>query len=114
MYSSDNRHLAEMVERAPGGASARRDRVLAHPDLVKRLTEPPLNITDPYRWTGWIPPRALPEEACGAACGTEHRACPYTQHRSMLNDSPFRRQLVEIAAEALRREQQPALDEVTE
>lgn len=46
----------------------RRDRVLAHPDLVKRMKGPPLSMKDAERWTGWIPPRAQPEETCGG-CG---------------------------------------------
>ncbi len=100
----------QLVDAAPGGSAGHRARVLAHPDLVKRLTEPPLRLTDPARWTGRIPPRLLPDEACGRACGRDHRPCT-NQHRARFNTSPYRRALVEIAAEAYRREQLPALDE---
>lgn len=116
MSRHDNRQpigLDHLVDAAPGGSYERRDRVFRHPDLLKRLTEPPLRFTDPYRWTGWIPPRTCPEQACGSECGTRQRACSAT-HNARYNDSPFRRALVEIAAEAYRREQQPALDEVEE
>lgn len=113
MSHRDNRPGAEhLVDRAPGGASARRARVLAHPDLVQRLTERPLRFTDPYRWNGWIPPRSLPEEPCGSECGRHSRGACSATHQASLNDSPYRRALVEIAAEAYRRELQPALDEV--
>lgn len=67
----------------------RRARVLAHPDLAARLKEPPLSLSDPARWNGYIPPRTLPDKANGSA-----RA----------NDSAVRRQLVDIASEALARE----------
>lgn len=93
-----------------GGSHERRARVLSHPDLVKRLTEPPLRMTDPNRWTGWIPPRTLPADICGRACGRDHRPCS-NQHAARFNTSPYRRALVEIAAEAYRREHLPALDE---
>lgn len=91
-------------------SQARRDRVLVHPDLRKRLTEPPLSMSDPERWSGWIPPRAMPEETCGG-CGSGGR-CTTSQHRARINDSAWRAALVEIAAEALRRESEPALDEI--
>lgn len=68
----------------------RRKRVLAHPDLAAQLTQPPLALTDPVKWNGYIPPRTLPS-------GDGN---PYDK----VNDSPVRRQLVAIAAEALRRE----------
>lgn len=67
----------------------RRARVLAHPDLAKRLTEPPLSLSEPARWNGYIPPRTLPEDEFG---------------RARVNNSPVRRQLVAIASEALARE----------
>jgi hypothetical protein len=86
----------------------RRDRVLAHPDLVARLVEV-LGLTDPARWSGWIPPKTLPEQEC-----VECRAgsCGSAGHRAAANRAYHRRQLVEIAGEAYRRETQPALDEL--
>lgn len=100
-------HPAIRMWRAAAEASriesqARRARVLAHPDLAKRLTEPPLSYTDPARWNGWIPPRTLPEDSCGG-CSSGGRCT--RDHAARLNDSPFRKALVAIAAEALEREQ---------
>lgn len=83
-------------------SAARRDRVLAHPDLVARMKKAPLRMAEPERWTGWIPPRTDPQEACSGC--RRYEACTTTQHRARINDSPYRRELVEIAAEALRRE----------
>jgi hypothetical protein len=54
-----------------------------HPDLAKRLTEPPFAYTEPSQWDGFIPPRLW---------------------REQINDSPLRRVLVEVCAEAWRRE----------
>lgn len=82
----------------------RRARVLAHPDLARRLTEPPLALSEPGRWSGWIPPRQLAEQAC-AVCVARGPAwaCRGREHLAPVNDSPFRAQLVDIAAEAMRR-----------
>lgn len=87
-------------------SQARRDRVLTHEDLAQRLTEPPLRLSHPARWSGWIPPRLLAEEAC-THCQRDSRrpACRDQPHRpARFNGSPIRRQLVEIAAEAMARE----------
>jgi hypothetical protein len=93
------------AEQARRENSARADRVLAHDDLRARLAAPPISLREPDRWTGWIPPKTLPEGMCCDACGRT-RSCGYSQnHRALVNDSPRRRALVEIAAEALRREQ---------
>lgn len=91
-------------------STTRRDRVLAHPDLVARMKKAPLLMAEPEKWTGWIPPRTDPEDTCGG-CSASYGQCTTTQHRARMNDSPIRRELVEISAEALRRETQPALDE---
>lgn len=88
---------------------ARRDRVLAYPDLARRLTEPPLRFADPSDWNGWIPPAMQPEEPCGYGCGRHHRCDGI--HAARRNNSARRQALVEIAAEAWRRDHQPALDE---
>lgn len=88
---------------------ARRDRVLAHPDLAKRLTEPPLGFPDPTDWSGWIPPQTVPEGMCGQNCGRYHRCDGI--HAGRRNDSLRRAALVDIAAEAWRRDNQPTLDE---
>ncbi|HEX5348528.1 MAG TPA: hypothetical protein VFW64_15710 [Pseudonocardiaceae bacterium] len=85
----------------------RRARVLGHDDLAQRLTAPPLRLSNPARWSGWIPPRTLPEEAC-THCGPRgDQRCRGAAHRARLNDSAIRRQLVDIAAETKRREATP-------
>jgi hypothetical protein len=85
-------------------SETRRARVLAHDDLAQRLTAPPLRLSAPARWSGWIPPRTLAEESC-AHCGPcGDRRCRDRPHRARVNDSPIRRQLVEIASEAMARE----------
>lgn len=77
---------------------ARRARVLAHPDLAQRLTDPPLRLRSPERWSGWIPLRELPQESCGHCTSSGGRRCRGVAHRARANDSPVRRQLVDIAA----------------
>jgi hypothetical protein len=85
-------------------SQARRARVLGHDDLAQRLTLPPLRLSHPARWSGWIPPRLLAEESC-AHCGPRgDRRCRDQPHRARVHDSPIRRQLVEIATEAMARE----------
>lgn len=64
---------------------ARRDRVLAYVDLDRKLTLPPLDYSRATQWNGYVPPTM-----CGEA----------------LNTSPRRHALVEISAEALRRERE--------
>lgn len=71
----------------------RRKRVVAHPDLRARLTEPPLSYQRPEQWTGYVPPKLLPQ-------------ADDQQHTAALNTSARRRVLVELCAEALRREQE--------
>jgi hypothetical protein len=109
MAQNIERQWQRAAEQSRLSSAERRERVFAHPDLVRRLTERPLALDDPYRWSGWIPPRTLPEDAC-PGCATH--SCAGREHTARLNRSPFRQQVVDIAAEALRREHQPALDEV--
>lgn len=86
-------------------SEARRARVLAHEDLAQRLTEPPLRLSHPLRWSGWIPPRWMPEEACGHCNSSSgDRRCRDWKHDARRNDSAIRQQLVDIAAEAMARE----------
>lgn len=73
-----------MRAQARAAAEARRSRVLAHPDLAEALTERPIGYARPEQWNGYVPPALWREE---------------------LNTSPHRAGLVEICAEALRREQ---------
>jgi len=85
-------------------SEARRARVLAHKDLTDRLKEPPLRLSNPTRWSGWIPPRLLAEESCTHCKTGGDRRCRDRPHRARVNDSPIRRQLVDIATEAMARE----------
>lgn len=82
-------------------SAARRARVLAHPDLAQQLTEPPLRLTNPLCWNRFVPPQRLSEETC-TQCERDSRRCT-RPHRSRVNDSPVRRQLVAIATEAMSR-----------
>lgn len=84
----------------------RRARVLAHPDLAARLTQPPLNYTRPEQWTGYVPPRFGSEqepEILRDPAGFPHPGRLTTRPREV-SDSPCRAALVEICAEALKRE----------
>lgn len=92
---------ADAVARARAAQVAeiaeRRKRVLKYPDLAQRLTERPLSYQRPEQWNGFVPPRTGPPGGLG----------------QQPNDSPVRAALVEICAEAKRRDdaaQQPAND----
>jgi hypothetical protein len=71
----------------------RRARVLAHPDIAKRLTEHPLNYSAPEVWSGFIPPAEI---GCCLRCGS----------RDKRNPSPQRRALVAICQAVIDRENQ--------
>lgn len=64
-------------------SDSRRARVLGHEDLAVKLTKPPLDYTEPGRWSGYVPPRMWAEQ---------------------LNNSPQRAALVEICTEAAKRD----------
>lgn len=65
---------------------ARRDRVLAHPDIAAKLCQPPLSATAPQFWSGYVPP---------------------AYHMGKPNDSPVRKQLLAICNEVAERENEP-------
>lgn len=90
-------------------SAARRDLVLRHPDIARRLTEPPIGYRRPEDWTGWIPPAALESEAC-QHCRTDpgKGGCRRPGHTARMNDSARRAALVDIHTQALRREQAAA------
>jgi hypothetical protein len=94
----------------------RRERVLAHPDLAAALCRPPLGFAQPQMWTGFVPPRTGPEEL-------PEPVKPMTRNRKRgkdgedpeprlwratgptdANESPRRKALVAICAEAMRRD----------
>lgn len=68
----------------------RRACVLKHEDLRERLCQQPLNFARPEQWSGYVAPKTDPAEAGG---------------QSRINTASRRAALVEISAEALRREQ---------
>lgn len=71
------RHRAELADR--------KALVLRHPDLAARLCERPIGHSRPEVWNGWIPPEVW---------------------QGQRNDSPVRSALLDIVAEAERRESQ--------
>lgn len=78
--------------RGPAAAAAavcvkRRLRVLAQPDIARRLTQPPLAWTRPENWNGYIPPGTWGER---------------------LNDAPERAALLAILADVIEAEKAPA------
>lgn len=86
-------------------SAARRERVLRYPDLAKRLTEPPLGYKRPQDWSGWVPPATGEVEACPACQSDPGKwGCKRPGHHARANNSRRRAALVEIAAEALARE----------
>ncbi|GAA0637547.1 hypothetical protein GCM10009535_12440 [Streptomyces thermocarboxydovorans] len=76
-------HMAE----AQRAAAYRRSLVLRYPDLAAKLTQPPIGHTSPQMWNGYIPPA--------------------TDCRGAINTAPCRPALLELVAEAERRQQQP-------
>lgn len=86
-HPGDDRFLrmfAEALKASKEASSARRKRVLAYVDLRDRLKADPVSMADPEAWNGWIPPS--------------------TDQHGSFNNSPRRAALVDIAAEAMRRE----------
>jgi hypothetical protein len=80
----------------------RRERVLRHRDLAEQLTRPPLGYKRADQWGGFVPPALLAEDAeCIVACGRNR--CQH-EHGAWRIDSPRRAALVELNAEAWRRE----------
>ena len=95
--------------RAGNACAERRARVLRYPDLAKKLTQPPVGYTQPEHWNGWIPPRIIDPEGREELAASPAGRFNQLGHRALgqrVNDSPRRGALVDIAAEALRREQE--------
>jgi hypothetical protein len=67
--------------------SERRKAVLAHPDLAEKLMDPPLKMSSPEKWTGYVPSPTV--EA---------------KHHQDANPSPYRAQLVAIVRVAEQRD----------
>lgn len=79
--------LRSLQDDAHAACQRNRRMVLAHPDLAKQLTALPCAFSRPEIWTGYIAPKYL--------CGRYGEA--------VINDSPYRAQLVALVAEAERR-----------
>lgn len=104
------RAVFDGVRAAKAENAARRARVLKYDDLKVRLTTPPLSYKDARQWSGYVPPRTVAEDTC-PACPPPERVnrgqhCQNPEHLARLNTSPERAALVEICAEAMRREQE--------
>lgn len=84
------RQYSEETAEETAQAMSRRERVLKFPDLAELLCRPPLNLTNPLFWSGYIPPR---------------------YHQGAPNDSPVRKQLVAICNMVAEREAQLAAGE---
>lgn len=100
--SPRSRMMAAAMQAAHEEAAARRERVLAHPDLRLKLTEAPIGYERPDQWNGYVPPKTDAEQSC-PDCRNGIKHCRNT-HMASANTSARRRALIEIAAEALRRE----------
>lgn len=72
---------------------ARRDRVLAHPDLAMRLTQQPINFAHPEQWNGYIAPAQI--ERGG---------------QMIDNPSPVRRALIQLCNDVLAAERDRAIN----
>jgi len=91
---------------------ARRERVLRYADLVTRL-ENVLAISDAARWNGWVPPAMVTGSARLAAPGPDRvRRTGFLNEEPYYvpNTSPVRVALVDICAEAYRRDTEGAQD----
>ncbi|GAB3459492.1 hypothetical protein [Actinophytocola sediminis] len=83
----------------------RRERVLRHPDLATQLRDV-LGVADASRWNGYVPPAQVPGSVRFARTVPERvrRSASEEERYFVANTSPVRRRLVEICAEAFRRE----------
>lgn len=81
---------------APGDpkCAAERARVLRHPDIAKRLCDPPQSYSRPENWSGYVPPDTW---------------------NGRTNDSPVRKQLLAIVAAAVEADKAaaPAVEEAS-
>lgn len=81
--------LVRLMKQARAAAYAenarRRALVLRHPDLAEKLTQAPIGHATPEHWTGYVPPEYDPPGVGGG---------------QPLNNSPIRRALAALVAEA--------------
>lgn len=77
------KRLADIAREAAADREENRRSVLAYRDLAERLCQPPIGLTRPDQWTGYVPPA----------------------HTDLgPNRSPIREALAEIVAEAAARD----------
>lgn len=103
--------VLEEIARAQAANQARRERVLRHPDLARRLTEPPLGYKFPEQWNGFVPPAELQDEMPEGLHSSALDGGYPNQHGKRTggtrpNPSERRKALVAICAEALKRERE--------
>lgn len=79
--------VAEETTEYRAANETRRDHVLKHPEIAKRLCDPPYSAPSPEFWTGYIPP---------------------AYHQNKPNDSPVRRQLMAICKAVEAKEEREA------
>lgn len=84
---------SDLNAQATKECTRRRARVLSHPDIARMLTQFPLRLTNPDKWTGFIPPQEIP-----------------TLSGWKRNTSPIRAQLVAIMNAVDERENQLDFD----
>lgn len=81
--------LSIAIAKAKEECAENRRRVLAHPDLAKRLTQPPIGMSSTDMWNGWIPPE---------------------KWREAHNGSPVRRALVKLMEDVAHAERESDAD----
>jgi hypothetical protein len=73
------------VPTSDAACQAERERVLRHPDIAKRLCDPPLRYSRPEVWNGFVPPETW---------------------QGRHNDAPQRAQLLEIITAAVKADEE--------
>lgn len=98
----------QLAAEARAANQARRERVLRYPDLARRLCEEPLGYKFPEQWNGFVAPADCQDEtpeSLRSPNGFPNPGWTMTG-RTRRNDSPRRAALVDICAEAMRRERE--------
>lgn len=104
----------QMAREAHAANQARRERVLRYPDLAEQLCEQPLGYKFPEQWNGFVAPADCQDESpesLRSPSGFPNPGHALTGARRH-NDSPRRAALVDICAEAMRREREGTSGEV--
>ena len=120
LVNHDNPHLRRLGQEIVTSYTEqadRRARVLKHPDLARRL-EKEAGYARARQWTGYIPPRLCAEDDAellrsahmshGGELVFRFNQLGKRSAGSLVNDSPRRALLIDIAAEAWKRDHEPA------